>query len=230
MKPTQRSSTSDLPGIVRLKAAPRLAIAVAVGVMMFFAQPQGISSQTQSLVAWNIGAWTYLLLTAMVIARADAAMTRTRVQTQDQSGYVIFLLVVSAAAASLIAIGFLMAGVKDLPFWPRTWHLALSIAALISSWLLIHTLFAFHYARAYYADQRRGPANKYGGLSFPGEHAPDYLDFTYYSFVVGMTSQVSDVTVTAQSMRRLTLIHGILSFIFNIAIFAMSINIIATVI
>ena len=93
---------------------------------------------------------------------------------------------------------------------------------------MIQTLFAFHYARHYYAKHRRAKGLELGGLRFPGEQPPDYLDFAYYAFVVGMTSQVSDVTVTVRSMRRLTLIHGVLSFIFNIAILAMSINIIAS--
>lgn len=227
---SQQARVTALPWIVRLRAEHRLAIAMAVGFIAFFLQPTWVLSQTRLLVTWNLGAWVYLLLAAMVVTRANATMTRVRVQTQDQNGYMLLLLVVSAAAASVVAIGFLMGGTKDLAFWPRTWHLALSIAALISSWLVIQTLFAFHYARHYYANHRRAKGLELGGLRFPGEQSPDYLDFAYYAFVVGMTSQVSDVTVTVRSMRRLTLIHGVLSFIFNIAILAMSINIIASVI
>lgn len=226
---SKQDPATTLPWIVRLRAEQRLAIAMAVGFIAFFMQPLWGLSQIRLLVTWNLGAWVYLLLAAMVIARADAAMTRIRVQSQDQSGYVIFLLVVSAAAASIVAIGFLMSGTKDLAFWLRTWHIALSTAALISSWLIIQILFAFHYARRYYAEHRRSKGFEPSGLRFPGDQPPNYLDFAYYSFVVGMTSQVSDVTVTTRSMRRLTLIHGVLSFIFNIAILAMSINIMASV-
>jgi len=107
----------------------------------------------------------------------------------------------------------------------RAARLSLSICALLLSWLLIHTLFAFHYARCYY--WREEPSKEHiRGLRFPGQSEPDYLDFVYYSFVVGMTCQVSDVAVVARHMRRITLIHGVLSFVFNIAILAMSINII----
>ncbi len=106
----------------------------------------------------------------------------------------------------------------------------LSVAALLLSWLLIHTLFAFHYARLYYFLPEGGDEH-HRGLKFPDEDdEPDYLDFAYYSFVVGMTSQVSDIAVLSRRMRRLTLIHGVLSFIYNIAILAMSINIIGGVI
>src|SRR2546429_367784 len=98
------------------------------------------------------------------------------------------------------------------------------------SWLLIHTLFAFHYARLYYFLSEGGDQH-HRGLKFPNDDdEPDYLDFAYYSFVVGMTSQVSDIAVLSRPMRRLTLIHGVLSFIYNIAILAMSINIIGGVI
>jgi uncharacterized membrane protein len=221
---------NSLPWLIGLRAWQRLAIALAIGILTYFVLRPWGASQIRWLAAWNVGVWTYLAFAAMVIGRADASMTRTRVQTQDQKGYVMFLLVAGAAAASIVAIGFLMGGTKCLEFWPRTWHLSLSVAALISAWLLIQMLFAFHYARHYYADHPREKGKARGGLMFPGELPPDYLDFTYYSFVVGMTSQVSDVTVTGKSMRRLTLIHGILSFIFNIAILAMSINIIASVI
>jgi uncharacterized membrane protein len=96
---------------------------------------------------------------------------------------------------------------------------------MLLSWLLIQTLFAFHCARRYY--WRQHPTKDHiRGLRFPGDFGPDYLDFAYYSFVAGMTSQVSDIAVVARQMRRLTLIHGVLSFAFNIAIVAMSINII----
>jgi uncharacterized membrane protein len=86
---------------------------------------------------------------------------------QDQSGYVIFLFVVGAACASIVAIGFVVSTIKALAFWSRTWHLALTIDALISSWLLIHTVFAFHYARRYHVvlggERARAPE-----LLFPG--------------------------------------------------------------
>lgn len=220
----------NLAWLIRFSAVQRLALALGIAIAAFLAQPNWISSQTRVLVSWDLGALLYLGLAWALMARSDANMTRDHARSQDQSGYVIFLFVVSAACAGIVAIGFIVSTLKGLAFWPRAWHLALSIGALISSWLLIQTVFAFHYARRYYENHRRGKTSEAGGLSFPGQQAPDYLDFAYYSFVVGMTSQVSDVTTSTRSMRRLTLIHGVLAFIFNIAIVAMSINIIASVI
>ena len=156
-------------------------------------------------------------------------LTRRRAGTYDQAAYIILLLVTNAACASIVAIGFVMGDVKSLAFWPKALHVGLSIAALVLSWMLIHTVFAFHYARRYYAPAslHEGPA---AGLRFPGVDEPDYFDFAYYSFVIGMTSQVSDVAVTSAHMRRATLAHGVLSFIFNIAVLAMSINVLSGVI
>jgi uncharacterized membrane protein len=106
---------------------------------------------TRLLLAWDIGALVYLFLAWMVVARSDDDMTRVRAQQYDQSGYVIFLLVTTAASASFVAIGFLAGNLKALEFWPRAGYLTLTVAALLLSWLLIQTLFAFHYARLYYA-------------------------------------------------------------------------------
>ena len=224
------SSFGQLTWLIHFSAGQRLATALGIALAAFLAQPNWISTHTRVLVSWNLGVLIYLGLAWALVARSDAKMTHDHALSQDQSGYVIFLFVVSAACAGIVAIGFIVSTLKGLAFWPKAWHLALSIAALISSWLLIQIVFAFHYARRYYENHRRGKTSESGGLSFPGQQAPDYLDFAYYSFVVGMTSQVSDITTTTRSMRRLTLIHGVLAFIFNIAIVAMSINIIASVI
>jgi uncharacterized membrane protein len=219
---------STLPWVVRLSAPRRLGIVLAIAAISFLALEPWIATRTRLLLSWNLGTMTYLLLGWATVARADATMTRVRAQTQDQSGYVIFVLVVTAASASFVAIGFLVGDFRNLPHWGRVAHLTLSISALLLSWLLIQTLFAFHYARWYYSRIPDGTTHR-AGLRFPSDKEPDYLDFAYYAFVVGMTSQVSDVMVTTRQMRRLTLVHGVLAFIFNIAILAMSINIIGGV-
>lgn len=214
---------------IRIDAMRRLAAALAVAAAAFLAQPDSISWHTRAIVSWDLGVSVYLCLAWWLIARADAGMTRDHALGQDQSGYVIFLFVVGAACASIVAIGFVVSTIRELAFGPRAWHLTLTIGALISSWFLIQTVFAFHYARRYYAvlhHERTTPPE----LLFPGGREPDYLDFAYYAFVVGMTSQVSDVSVTSRQMRRLTLVHAALAFVFNIAVLALSINIIASVI
>lgn len=217
-----------IPWSVRLSAPQRLGIVVAFSVVIFAVQPSTVAASSRLLLTWDSGALAYLALAWMTIARADSTMCHLRALSYDQSGYVIFLLVVTAACASIVAIGFVVGELKQLPPWSKAFHLSLSVAALFLSWTLIHTLFAFHYAREYYG-RPEGAEETLGGLKFPSLEEPDYFDFAYYSFVVGMTSQVSDVAVTASHMRRTTLSHAVLSFTFNIAVLAMSINVISGV-
>lgn len=227
MKPGLRSGPR-LRGIVRLGAMSRLAIALGVATLATGATRFLLSGSTAVLLSWDAFVLCYLVMGWIVIALTDETQTRERAQRYDPGGYVIFLMVVFAASASFVAIGFMVGEIRELPFWGRVERLTLSVTALFLSWLLIHTLFAFHYARLYYY-LPKGKASHHAGLKFPDDDEPDYLDFAYYSFVVGMTSQVSDVAVLSRPMRRLTLIHGVLSFIYNIAILAMSINIIGGV-
>jgi uncharacterized membrane protein len=223
------ANKAPLPPIVHLRAPHLLGIAVALAIGASVLLQPWFSFRLVMLASWDVGALCYLFLAWLVMARSDDTLTRFRAQRYDPSGYMIFLLVVIAASASFVAIGFMVGDIKDLPFWQRAERLTLSITALFVSWLLIHTLFAFHYARLYYF-LAGGGEEHHRGLRFPDDDEPDYLDFAYYSFVVGMTSQVSDVAVVSHPMRRLTLIHGVLSFVYNIAILAMSINIIGGVI
>jgi uncharacterized membrane protein len=213
---------------VRYGAMPRLAFSLALAIGTFLAQPESISWHTRAVASWDLGTIVYLALAWWLIAHADAGGTRDHALSQDQSSYLIFLFVVGAACASVVAIGYVAATIKELSSWARAWHLALTVTALMSSWLLIQTVFSFHYARRYYDRHGRDSAEP-PALLFPGKREPDYLDFAYYSFVIGMTSQVSDVAVTSRPMRRLTLIHAFLAFVFNIAVLALSINIIASV-
>lgn len=225
LRPKSAATSIELPWTLRLASPARLALVVVIAVAADVLTQEWLGTATRLLLAWDVGALVYLFLAWMLVARSDENMTRVRAQRYDQSGYVIFLLVTTAAGASFVAIGFLAGNLKALEFWPRAGYLTLTVAALLLSWLLIQTLFAFHYARLYYARPDDGDQHQ-RGLKFPDEGEPDYLDFAYYACVIGMTSQVSDVAVMARHMRRLTLIHGVLSFVFNITILAMSINII----
>ena len=222
-----RSTTTapKLRGIARLRAIQRLAIALAIALLAALALRSMVSASVTLLASWDLFTLCYLVLGWTLIAATDETQTRLRAQRYDPGGYVLFLLVIAAASASFVAIGFMVSGIGELPFWQKTTRLTLAVAALFLSWLLIHTVFAFHYANLYYF-LPAGRGEHRGGLKFPHDNEPDYLDFAYYSFVVGMTSQVSDVAVLTRTMRRLTLVHGTLSFVYNIAILAMSINII----
>ena len=203
----------------------RLIYGVAVGLATAVV-PLPLAAQTHGLLAWCLGAVTYLLLAWWLAVEFDAGRTRRRAQAQDQPGVILFLLMVFSAFASIAAIALMLQHIKDLSAMQRYGHLALSMAALASSWLLMQTVFAFRYAHVYYQVEADGtPAG--AGLEFPGKQDPDYFDFLYYAHVVGMTSQVSDVVVTSRLMRHLTLLHSVTAFAFNMLVLALSINLVA---
>jgi uncharacterized membrane protein len=108
-----------------------------------------------------------------------------------------------------------------------SWHLPIAVAGMLFSWVLIHTGFTLRYAHIFYGDHKTKPNTHAGGLNFPGDTMPDYLDFAYFSFVLGMTFQVSDIQITSKRFRRLALLHGLISFSFDTTMIALTINILA---
>jgi uncharacterized membrane protein len=171
----------------------------------------------------------FLGLTWRLMVKATPDSMRRHARQEDAGRLVISILVTAAACASLFAIGFILhdKGLKDHLL---LLHLILSVITIVGSWLLVHTVFASHYARDYYKTGKSLSQCKKDGLDFPSDNEPDYWDFLYFSFVIGMTSQTSDVEVTSREIRRLALLHGVLSFFFNTTIVAMTINIIAGII
>lgn len=139
-------------------------------------------------------------------------------------------VVLTAALISVASLASLFKSAQEESSELLLLHVSLTFLALGFSWLLIHTRFAFHYAHCYYNARQSSAAGVKGGLDFPGEREPDYLDFAYFSFVIGMTSQVFDVVVTTRAMRRLILMHGLLAFGFNVVVVALSVNIFASLI
>jgi uncharacterized membrane protein len=158
--------------------------------------------------------------------RATPEIMRRFARQEDEGRIVISSLITIAACISVVAIGLISQG-KEQENRLLFLHLGIAIATIVSSWLLVHTIFAQHYAHIYYQAERSLSECKADGLDFPGEIEPDYGDFLYFSFMIGMTSQVADVDITSRQIRRLSLIHGILSFFFNTTILAMMINIVA---
>lgn len=214
-----RKHLSETTGPQRLTYG--LVAGVAVALL-----PVPMAWPLRALLGWCVGAAVYLVLAWWLAEVFDAKNTRQRAQAQDESSMVLFGVMVVAVLACVSSITLLLQQVKQLEGTQRVLHMALAMVALALSWLFIQTIFAFRYAHRYYQEEKRdepdGP-----GLVFPNQANPDYFDFLYYSFVIGMTSQVSDVQVSSREMRRLTLGHGILSFAFNVLIVALTINVLA---
>lgn len=197
-------------------------------MVAFFLLPTGMLMQMRLLAAWDAGAIAFLVMAWAIMTKATPEETRKSTLEQDQSGVVILTITIVGASASMFAIAVILRNTQGLAFWPMVMHVVLAMIAVIGSWSLTHTLFAFHYAHRYYHNMHEFPDDaSCAGLDFPGNRTPDYLDFMYFSFVIGMTSQTSDTAVTSRGLRRLTLIHGVLSFAFNTTILALSVNIVA---
>jgi uncharacterized membrane protein len=211
----------------RWRVRSRLILSILVALIVLVLLPSWFSLSTKILCIWDAGMITFLAATWALMVRAKTKTMRHNAQSQDEGRLVILSIVTTAACASIFAIAFILKETKGKDTSILITHLILAVVTIIGSWLLVHTIFAMHYAHEYYQDHKTQSECKAGGLDFPQDIEPDYWDFLYFSFVIGMTSQVSDVQITSRSMRRLSLLHSVLSFFFNTAIVAMSINIIA---
>lgn len=214
------------PMLIRIgKAHLKLVIAIVAGLacgLVLLAAP--IEPIARILAGWDIGLIIYLVLAARFRRRHDVDDIRKRAAEQDEGGFVILLLSIVATFASLVAVVFALVGAKH---GEGSLAIALTVLTIVLSWNFVHTIFAFHYAHEYYG---RGRDDVIGGLEFPGDKAPDYRDFLYFSLVIGMTSQVSDVQITSKALRRMASMHGALSFFFNLVVLALTVNVVANLI
>ena len=204
-------------------AHKRLFISVAIGLAVMLALPA--TPMTRVLIGWDTGVLIYLVAAALVMSRCSTvAQMKANAAAQDEGALAILILTAAAGMASLFAIFAELAALERTdPHYGI--YVALAIGTVVLSWTFIHTIFALHYAHEFY-----GSGEHKNGLRFPGDGQPDYWDFIYFSFVVGMTFQVSDVAVTHKSVRRMVVAHGALSFFFTTAVVAMAVNIAASII
>jgi uncharacterized membrane protein len=215
------------PKLVRIvRARPRLFACVAVGMVVSAALTFTVwRIAWRLLIAWDIAVSLYLALVLRLAWIAESHHIRGHARREDEGRFAILALTALAALASLGAIFALLGGAGTDGRRPP--DLVLATVTILISWAFTHTMFALHYAHEYY-DRNGGNG---GGMTFPGDRVePDYWDFLYFSFVIGMCAQVSDVTVTSQSIRRTVLGHSVVSFIFNAALLALTVNIAASAI
>jgi uncharacterized membrane protein len=198
----------------------RLIIAALFGLVVTLLLPSDWLLTTRILTGWNAGVVLYLVLAYEIIVRADLGRLRRRAAQEDEGRFAILVLTVAAALFSLGAILYELGAVPGGPTRNPP-HLLLGATTIFLSWSFIHTMFALHYAHEYHSERGKRP----GGLGFPGSGDPDYWDFVYFSFVIGMTCQVSDVAITSKAIRRTAIAHGVVSFVFNVALFALTVNI-----
>ena len=186
--------------------------------------------RTLLITTWDACAACLLMLAWTRILTAQPRVVVRLATLQSTGRKVILLFVVIAACASLASVAYLLGMAKGLEGWRLASHVLLALGTVVLSWFLVHTVFTLHYAQLFYHEHGDGhaPRTVARGLVFPdGDIEPDYLDFAYFSFVIGMTSQVSDVQINSRKIRRWALVHGMIAFAFNTTVLALGINIIS---
>ena len=203
-------------------ARPRTFVALALGLIAIVLLPASLRLVTRLLIGWDVFVAFYLVLVFTLAFRGGIDHIRRNAALQDDGRFVILFVTAVGAFASLAAI------VSELGASQKgTMELALATITVTLTWATVHTTFALHYAHDYYRED-----GSPGGLQFPSDgdkkEDPDYWDFVYFSFVIGMTAQTSDVGITDKGIRRTATAHGAISFIFNTALVALMVNIAAS--
>jgi uncharacterized membrane protein len=210
-----------------VRTRPRLFVSAALGlavIAILFAACDW-RTPTKLLVGWNLGIGLYLILAFNLMARSDVHRIRRRAANQDEGSIALLVLIVAAATASMAAIFAELGTTGGAARQPG--QLILATSTILLSWAFIHSMFALHYAHEFYGNGRDGIV---GGISFPDDSEPDYWDFCYFAFTIGMCAQVSDATISSKTIRRTALSHSVISFVFNAALLALTVNIAASAI
>ena len=198
------------------RAQIRFLIALGVGLAVGFTVP--INETVPLILAgWNVGGWLYLLLVGIKMWRAEVDGIRREAGIERGSRIAVLIAVTLGSLFTLLALLAQIAALKSEHGLDRTISAVCSISTILLSWLLIHTAFSLYYAHEFHSERRGGARGTGGGLKFPGDPTPDYID-------VGTTAQTSDVAVTSHTMRGVVMLHGILSFFFNTGVIALAVN------
>jgi uncharacterized membrane protein len=201
---------------------PRLSAAATLGVAVGILAPAD-SIISKILIGWNAGVWTYLVLMLWLTMRAKAPDVKRIAEVEDENAGLVLLLVSIAALASLATITFELAGSRDLETTRKLLRYSFTALTVIGSWLLIGVIFSVHYARLYYTWNGKEPALRFA----EGLTTPNYWDFLYFSFTIGVAVQTADVGVATRDLRKIVLAQSLIGFVFNTAILGFSINIAA---
>ncbi|MCW3461832.1 DUF1345 domain-containing protein [Chitinophaga nivalis] len=178
------------------------------------------------MLLWDVFALSYITTGWIVFFNRSVEQIRQWARVDDGSRFFVSFIILLASFSSLFTVLLLMLS-PDTSHTPKLLYLPVAITSMLASWVMVHTTFCFHYANLYYDDDDQDSTRHAAGLEFPKEKRPDYLDFAYFSFVIGMTFQVSDVQIDSRVIRRTALLHGLISFALNTFVVALTINLIA---
>jgi uncharacterized membrane protein len=203
-----------------LKVRPRmiisLAIFIAASALLVFA---GFKPTIAVLLGFDLGAVVFLSILARMFNRATPTAMRTQAKEQDSGRWGVLWSGVVLTTVVMVALSNELHAAKT----GGAMTVVVGAVSVVLCWMFLNTMFAIHYAHGFYGDQ----GDKHSGLEFPDTKTPDYWDFAYFAIVIGMTFQVSDVQITSRYLRRVALLHSVISFFFNVFIIAITVNIVA---
>ena len=205
----------------RLHPLKRMLLSIVISAIVFFAVPShSLSTLMNVMIVWISFALSYTGISWIILLQRNIDQIKKTAVQDDGSDLFVFIMILVASFGSMFTVLLLMVSNN---YDNKALFLVLSVSGMLISWFMIHTLFTFHYAHLYYNEHQKASL----GLDFPGDEKPDYIDFAYFSFVIGCTFQVSDVEITSRHLRRIVLLHGLLSFALNTFVVALTINLIA---
>ena len=222
-------NTNSKSSNIFLKMRPihRLLVSLAFALVVFlFTVKSHLSPLVLAMLCWDSFALVFVTCSWIFLFKCATSKIRAEATREDGSRAFIFFMVMISSFASLFTVTLLILS-KEASATGLMIYLPVAVLGILLSWILVHTTFTFRYAHMYYGDDEADSCKHAEGLEFPKEKKPDYLDFAYFSFVIGMTFQVSDVQISSKKLRRLALLHGLISFAYNTIIVALTINIIA---
>ena len=205
----------------RSPAATRVTWALLGGAVAGAAASLFTPLSASVLLGWDVAVLIYLAWTWGVVQGLDPEVTAQLAKREDPSTPVADLVVIGAGTAMLAAVGLALVKAGQATGGMKAYLVTLGLVSVVLSWAVVHTVFALKYARAYYSE----PA---GGIAFNEDEPPNYIDFAYYAFTIGMTFQVSDTNITSRAVRRTTLHHALLSYLFGSVLLGLVINVVAT--
>jgi uncharacterized membrane protein len=209
-----------LPSIYKLVIS--FAIATIISACLL---PIRMESMTRVMIGWDCFSLSMIIISGVIFGSMRPRQIRVLAKTEDSGRIVVFFIVLIATIGSLLGVLLLLQN-KDNWILKKGIETFVYISGVICSWVLLHTMFAYRYALLYYGSHPLDPDVRTVGLQIPNELWPDYLDFCYFSFIIGMTFQVADIEISSRHIRRVALLHGMLSFLFNTVIVALTINVI----
>lgn len=214
--------------IQQLHPLHRVLISMGLSAITFFClQNTNLKELVMLVIIWDVYALSYCITSWIVFFARTCTQIRQHAREEDGSRIFVYLVIMLSSFASLFTVLLLISS-EDIKVTTPYIYLPAAILGILLSWMMVHITFTFHYAHLFYDDDDEGNSHKHaGGLNFPNENKPDYLDFAYFSFIIGMTFQVSDVEITSKKLRRIVLLHSLLAFGLNTFVVALTINLIA---